>query len=59
MADRMTNAELITLARKRAREHGKPMPRTGADVERLTGFHYTGPDPQAIGKTYTVQVRNF
>lgn len=52
-----TNVEILELARARARQHGKPMPATKADVERLTGLFYTGPDPRAIGKTYTVPVK--
>ena len=52
-----TNKELLELARANARKYGKPMPATGADVERLTGFFYSGPDPQAIGKTYSVPVK--
>ena len=52
-----TNKELLELARERARKSGKPLPATAADVERLTGFFYTGPDPQAIGKTYSVPVK--
>ena len=47
-----TNSQILELARERARQYGKPMPRTGADVERLTGLFYTGPDPQVIGKTF-------
>jgi hypothetical protein len=53
----MTNEEILQLARERARQYGKPMPATRADVERLTGLMYTGPDPRAIGKIiYTVPV---
>lgn len=52
-----TNKELLELARANARKYGKPMPATAADVERLTGFRYIGPDPQAIGKTYSVPVK--
>lgn len=52
-----TNQELIDMARERARKAGKPMPATAADVERLTGFIYNGPDPQAVGKTYSVTIQ--
>ena len=54
---RYTNQELIDLARQRAREYGKAMPRTAADVERLTGYLYTGPNPCDIGKTFSVEVK--
>lgn len=54
----MKNSEIIELARKIARKQGDPAPRTAADVERLTGFAYNGVDPEAIGKTYTVQVKH-
>jgi hypothetical protein len=53
-----TNAEILELARANARKYGRPMPATREHVERLTGLMYTGPDPQAIGKTYTVEVKH-
>ena len=52
-----TNEDLVKLAYERAKQHGKPMPRTAHDVESLTGFQYTDPNPRDIGKTFTVQVR--
>lgn len=52
-----TNAEILELARQRARQYGKPWPAKKADVERLTGLVYNGPDPDAIGKTYVVSVK--
>ena len=52
-----TNAEIVALARKRAKEAGKPLPATAADVQRLSGFIYNGPNPRDVGKTFTVSVR--
>jgi len=59
MADRSPsrNAELLEAARKMAEQLGQPAPRTAADVERLTGVAYNGPDPEAIGVTYSVEVK--
>ena len=52
-----TNAEILEIARRNAKRSGKGAPRTAADVERYSGFFYTGPDPIAIGKTYSVPVK--
>jgi hypothetical protein len=52
----LTNAQILNSARERARAQGLPYPRTAAEVEELAGVVYTGPDPEAIGKTYTVPV---
>ena len=47
----MTNREILEMARQKAQDFGEPAPRTVEDVERLAGFVYTGPDPEAIGVT--------
>lgn len=51
--------EHLRKARERARAAGLPQPRTGEDVERLTGFAWFGPDPAVVGRTYTVSVRTW
>lgn len=58
MAQR-SNEEILKLARERAHKFGKPMPATKADVERLTGLFYTGPDPRAIGVKRDVVVQTW
>lgn len=54
---RSRNAEQLEAARKMADQLGEPEPRTRADVERLTGVAYYGPDPEAIGKTQYPKVQ--
>ena len=55
----MTNTEILELARQKAVDYGEPAPQTVEDVERLTGYMYTGPAPKDIGKSYTVPVQTF
>lgn len=51
-----TNTDLLRIARERATAAGLPQPKTKADVESLTGFAFNGPDPEVIGRTYSVPV---
>lgn len=53
----ITNREILDLAKRVAFEKGLPQPRKREDVERLSGYVYSGPDPEAIGVTYSVPVK--
>lgn len=52
----MRNADILEIAQRVALEKNEPPPKTREDVERLSGYVYSGPDPVAIGKSYYVKV---
>lgn len=53
----ITNQDILDMAREVAFKKNLPQPKTREDVERLSGYVYSGPDPKAIGVTYTVPVK--